>query len=77
MLVVLEFARAAPTIGASKRVRGLTLVATDLDWRAGSEPVVEGPAESLLMAIAGRRGVAGELAGPGLETIAARLGAYF
>jgi len=73
--VVLEFARTAPTIGASKRVRGLTLVATDLDWRVGSGPVIEGPAEPLLMAIAGRRGVAEELTGPGLETIVARTGA--
>ncbi len=72
MLVVLEFARTAPPIGASKRIRGLTLVATDLDWTAGSGPAVEGPAESLLMAIAGRRGVAGELAGPGQPTIADR-----
>jgi uncharacterized protein (TIGR03083 family) len=75
MLVVLDFARTAPTIRASKRVRGLTLVATDLDWTAGSGPVVEGPAESLLMAIAGRRGVAGELDGPGQPTIADRIGA--
>ena len=75
MRVVLEFARTAPTIGAAKRVRGLTLVATDLDWRAGSGPVVEGPAEPLLMAVAGRRGVAGDLTGPGLGTIVARIGA--
>ncbi len=75
MRVVLEFARTAPTIGAAKRVRGLTLVATDLDWRAGSGPVVEGPAEPLLMAVAGRRGVAGDLTGPGLGTLAARIGA--
>jgi len=74
MLSVLEFARTAPTIGASKRVRGLTLVATDLEWTAGSGPVVEGPAESLLMAIAGRRGITGELTGPGQPTIAGRIG---
>lgn len=75
MIVVLDFARTAPTIGASKRIRGLTLVATDLDWAAGSGPVVEGPAESLLMAIAGRSGSAGELTGPGQVTIADRIGA--
>jgi uncharacterized protein (TIGR03083 family) len=75
MRVVLEFARTAPTVGAAKRVRGLTLVATDLDWRAGSGPVVEGPAEALLMAVAGRRGAAGDLTGPGLGTIVARIGA--
>jgi uncharacterized protein (TIGR03083 family) len=75
MLAVLEFARTAPPIGASKRVRGLTLVATDLDWTAGSGPAVEGLAESLLMAMAGRHGIAGELTGPGQPTIADRIGA--
>ncbi|MBC8090960.1 MAG: maleylpyruvate isomerase family mycothiol-dependent enzyme [Pseudonocardia sp.] len=75
MLAVLEFARTAPTIGASKRVRGLKLIATDLDWAAGSGPVVEGPAEALLMAIAGRRGIATELTGPGQPAIAGRIGA--
>ena len=71
--VVLDFARTAPPIGASRRIRGLTLVATDLDWSAGKGPVVEGPAESLLMAIAGRRGVVGELTGAGQPTIAGRM----
>lgn len=74
MRTVLDFARTAPTIGASKRVRGLTLTATDLDWTAGSGPLVEGPAESLLMAIAGRYGVTEELTGPGRPTIAGRIG---
>lgn len=74
MRTVLDFARTAPTIGASKRVRGLTLTATDLDWTAGTGPVVEGPAESLLMAVAGRRGVAPELTGPGSGRLADRIG---
>jgi uncharacterized protein (TIGR03083 family) len=73
MCVVLEFARTAPTIGAAKRVRGLTLAATDVDWTAGTGPVVQGPAESLLMAIGGRRGAVQELAGPGQPTLAARI----
>jgi hypothetical protein len=34
----LQFARTAPTIGAAKRIRGLTLVASDLDWTAGKGP---------------------------------------
>lgn len=71
--VVLDFSRTAPTIGAAKRIRGLTLVATDLDWITGAGPVVEGPAESLLMALAGRGGVAAELSGPGRPTLAERL----
>ncbi|GAA2557541.1 maleylpyruvate isomerase family mycothiol-dependent enzyme [Pseudonocardia hydrocarbonoxydans] len=73
MRTVLDFARTAPTIGAGKRIRGLTLTATDLDWSAGNGPVVEGPAESLLMAMAGRRGVSAELAGPGASRLTDRI----
>ncbi len=75
MRCALEFARTAPTIGAAKRIRGLTLIATDLDWTTGSGPAVEGPAESLLMAVAGRRGIVAELSGPGRQTLAERIGA--
>jgi len=71
--LVSRFIRFAPPIGASKRIGGLRLVATDLDWTVGKGPVVEGPAESLLMALAGRRGVATELTGPGQPTIAERI----
>jgi uncharacterized protein (TIGR03083 family) len=73
LLTVLEFARTAPTIGAARRIHGLTLTATDLDWTAGKGPAVEGPAESLLMAIAGRRGTARELTGPGQPALAGRI----
>jgi uncharacterized protein (TIGR03083 family) len=73
MAVVLDFARTARPIGAAKRISGLTLVATDVDWTAGDGPVVEGPAEPLLMAMAGRRGAIDELTGPGQPTLAERL----
>ncbi len=73
LLCVLDFARTAPTIGAKKRIKDLTLTATDLDWSTGTGPVVEGPAESLLMALAGRRGVVEELSGPGQPTLAERI----
>jgi uncharacterized protein (TIGR03083 family) len=73
MLCALEFARTAPTIRAAKRIRGLTLIASDLGWTAGSGPAVEGSAESLLMAIAGRRGAAQELTGAGQPTLADRI----
>ncbi|MGH3940310.1 MAG: hypothetical protein ACRDTG_17090 [Pseudonocardiaceae bacterium] len=69
----LRFALRAPTLGAFWRVRGPRLVATDLDWAAGKGHLVQGPAESLLMAIAGRRGVVGELTGPGQPTLATRI----
>ncbi|GEL26058.1 hypothetical protein PSU4_50120 [Pseudonocardia sulfidoxydans NBRC 16205] len=74
MLVTLEFAKTAPLIHSKKRIKGLRLVATDLDWRTGDGPVVRGPAESLLMALAGRRGVTDELSGPGLPMLVERIG---
>lgn len=74
MHATLEFAKTAPLIHSKKRIKGLTLVATDLDWRTGDGPLVEGPAESLLMALAGRRGVTDELTGPGLPTLVDRIG---
>ena len=74
MIATLDFAVTAPLIHAPKRVHGLALAATDLDWTSGTGPRVEGPAESLLMAIAGRPGITGELAGSGLPTLAGRIG---
>lgn len=73
--VVLDFARGAPPLQARPRIRGLTLQATDLDWRTGNGPLVEGPAEALLMALAGRTGITAELTGPGVATLAARIAA--
>jgi uncharacterized protein (TIGR03083 family) len=70
--VVLDFAKGAPPLRSRPRVKGLTLRATDLDWHSGSGPLVEGPAESLLMAIAGRAGTTAELTGPGVEILAGR-----
>jgi uncharacterized protein (TIGR03083 family) len=60
-------------IGGKRRVAGLTLRATDANWSRGSGPAVEGPAMALLMATAGRRAVLDDLAGPGLDTLRARM----
>lgn len=68
----LDFALTAPPLRARKRVRGLELVATDIGWRSGEGPEVEGPAEAVLMAIAGRPDALDELTGPGQPTLAAR-----
>ncbi|WP_414938967.1 maleylpyruvate isomerase family mycothiol-dependent enzyme [Amycolatopsis sp. cmx-11-51] len=70
----LAFARFAPPIKAGWRARGLRLVATDLDWSAGSGPEVHGPGEALLMAIAGRDAALGEVSGPGAAIVASRMG---
>jgi uncharacterized protein (TIGR03083 family) len=71
--VALPFARVAPAVGASARVRGLRLVATDVGWSAGRGPEVRGAAEPLLMAMAGRSVVLPELSGPGCDVLATRL----
>ena len=52
----------------AKWAKGLTFVATDLDWSAGSGPTVEGPGEALLMALSQRPVALAELSGAGLET---------
>ena len=44
-----------PGVGAKKRITGRTVRATDVDWSRGNgRIVVEGPAEELLLALAGR-----------------------
>lgn len=62
-----------PRLGAGRRIRGLHLRATDIDWAHGRGPEVTGPGEALLMAMSGRPAALAELDGPGLDTLAARL----
>ncbi|MFC5136726.1 maleylpyruvate isomerase family mycothiol-dependent enzyme [Actinomycetospora rhizophila] len=73
LATALPFARVAPPIRAFSRARGLHLVATDLDWSSGKGPTVEGRAEPLLMAIAGRADALDELDGPGRSILADRV----
>jgi uncharacterized protein (TIGR03083 family) len=63
----------SPELPGWRLARGVRLTPTDLDWTHGSGPEVTGPAEALLMAIAGRRSAIGELAGPGQPVVAGRL----
>jgi uncharacterized protein (TIGR03083 family) len=74
LLPALRTALIAPDIGGMWRTRGLRLVATNLRFSAGTGPEVRGPAEALLMAIAGRRGAVSELSGPGQAKLAGRIG---
>lgn len=55
------------------RVVHLNLRATDVDWKAGAGPIVEGPGEALLLAMTGRLAALDDLAGPGLQTLTDRL----
>jgi hypothetical protein len=75
LLAALDTARTPPALRATARIRGLTLTATDLDRTTGEGPLVEGPGEALLMAIAGRHAVVDELARPGVTTLAERAAA--
>lgn len=62
-----------PRLGAGRRIRGLRLRATDVDWQRGDGPEVAGTAEALLMAMTGRGDALSELSGPGREKLADRL----
>ncbi|CQD05935.1 hypothetical protein BN000_01171 [Mycobacterium europaeum] len=70
---VLALVPGNPRLGAGRRIRGLRLRATDADWEHGHGPEVTGPGEALLMAMTGRPAALADLAGPGLQTLAARL----
>jgi hypothetical protein len=73
LLPVLTFSLGAPTLPSKGNAKGLRLLATDVDWSSGAGPEVAGPAEALLMAVAGRPDALSELDGPGLTTLRARV----
>ncbi|MCW2513439.1 MAG: hypothetical protein JWR11_2481 [Mycobacterium sp.] len=70
--VALDFVRFAPTIRGAWQVRGVRLVANDLDWSGGRGPEVRGTGEALLMIMAGRSDALADLDGPGLPKLAGR-----
>jgi uncharacterized protein (TIGR03083 family) len=61
----------APLRG-KKRVEGLKLTATDVDWSTGDGPEVTGPCMALILGMVGRTGALADCDGPGLETLRAR-----
>ncbi len=60
-------------IGAKKRIHGLRLTATDVDWSYGDGPEVSGPALSLLLAMTGRGAGLGDLSGDGVPSVRERM----
>jgi uncharacterized protein (TIGR03083 family) len=58
--------------GAKKRIAGLKLSATDMDWSHGDGPEVTGPAEALVMMMAGRSVALDDLSGEGKPALATR-----
>ena len=58
--------------GAKKRIAGVKLTATDMDWSHGSGPEVAGPAEALVMMMAGRSVALDDLSGEGKAALVTR-----
>ena len=59
-------------IGSKRRISGLRLRATDVDWTTGDGPEVAGPLQSLVLAMTGRKGSHERLSGEGLVMLANR-----
>jgi uncharacterized protein (TIGR03083 family) len=60
-------------VGTKKRIGGVRLVATDVEWSCGTGPEVTGPALPLLLAMTGRSEALGSLSGAGVGTLASRM----
>lgn len=73
LIAALTFVPRARVLPAPANLRDLRLVATDLDWTHGTGPEVHGPAEALLVAVAGRQQALADLVGPGLATLTQRV----
>jgi uncharacterized protein (TIGR03083 family) len=73
LVPVADYLRNDRLNGGRRRIRHLRLRATDIDWSAGDGPEVSGPAEALIMAMAGRPDALDDLHGEGAEALAARL----
>jgi uncharacterized protein (TIGR03083 family) len=73
LLEALKIALKAPVIPAKSNANGLRLVATDLDWNHGEGAEVAGPAEALLLTLAGRTDALDELEGPGQPKLRERV----
>ncbi len=60
-------------VGTKKRINGLGLVATDVDWTHGTGPEVAGPGLALLLAMTGRADGLDALSGEGAATLRDRV----
>ena len=63
----------APDVMPRRRLDGLALNPSDLDWRHGSGKELVGRSEAIAMALTGRQVALNDLDGPGLAVLAERL----
>lgn len=77
LIVALDFLTSGNRLGfvPPSRLTGFRFAATDLNWSFGEGVDVLGPAESLMLAIAGRPAALPDLIGEGVDELAARIGA--
>jgi len=66
------YTRSNLLIGSKRRIEGVTLRATDLDWTHGSGPEVTGPGIALVMAMTGRTTALADLTGDGVPVLRSR-----
>jgi uncharacterized protein (TIGR03083 family) len=59
-------------IGTKRRIGGVHLEATDVNWQYGTGPTVSGPMIDLLMAMTGRQHALDDLRGDGVATLSSR-----
>jgi uncharacterized protein (TIGR03083 family) len=59
-------------IGAKRRISGLRLRATDIDWSDGDGPEVMGPIVALVVAMTGRKAALNDLEGEGVGILRSR-----
>ena len=72
MAVADSYRKSNLLLGAKRRISGLRLRASDVDWSTGDGPEVTGPLASLVLAMTGRTVALGDLTGEGLATLSAR-----
>ena len=73
LVAAADFAKGAqPLVGCRKRIAGLSLHATDIEWSTGTGPDVRGPIVALLLAMSGRKAALDSLTGDGVAVLRER-----
>jgi uncharacterized protein (TIGR03083 family) len=67
-----NYVRTNLLLGAKRRIAGLRLRATDVDWTHGDGPEVSGPLTSMILAMSGRTPALADLGGEGLQVLTGR-----
>ncbi|WP_405135926.1 hypothetical protein [Nocardia sp. NBC_01388] len=62
-----------PFVRPGRFLKGLRWEATDADWSRGTGPVVRGPGEALVVAMAGRAAALDDLEGDGVPELRRRV----